>query len=99
VRNDRDALKLAEKIDKKCGAEQLAFDVLATAVGGNVAALADTCDAFGVAPLATLGAYETCLFRRHQCSAEDLLRLQAPRVAEMLALLGQSLDSGFCPLP
>jgi len=94
----RDELKLAATLEKKCGADQMPFGVLASPLGGNVDAVAGLCDALGVDLVATLGDYTTCLARQHGCLAADIARLEAPRLAEMLAVLGRDAG-GTCPLP
>ena len=87
--------KLAPALAKKCGA--IDFTALAAGDAAGFALLAGDCAAFGVAPVDSLSAYAECLRRQHECEVEDLLRFRAPRATELLALVGQTLQSAFCP--
>lgn len=89
--------KLGTGIDKKCAS--LDVGALVAANGGNVSALATDCAAHGVASLATLADYKTCVLRTHECLTEDLLFLEAPRASELLNDVGRVLASAFCPAP
>lgn len=90
--------KLAPAVDKRCAGTVVAFTTLRDDSGANLDALAGECAAFGVSPVSTLAAYESCVLAQHACRAEDLLRFQAPRAAELLAAAGQSLSTS-CPTP
>jgi hypothetical protein len=86
--------KLATSVSKKCdGLDGPAF----APEGGNLGALGTECERYGVTPLVDLDDYQTCLFRQHECSVENMIEFEAPRADEMLGLVGRSLDSGFCP--
>ncbi|HEY2385783.1 MAG TPA: choice-of-anchor tandem repeat NxxGxxAF-containing protein [Candidatus Binatia bacterium] len=82
---------------KSCAAPALAFADLAGPDGANVQVLAADCAALGVATLTSPTDYSRCLERRVACVAEDLVRFEAPRAGEMLALVGHPLQSPFCP--
>ncbi len=90
--------KLAPAIDKRCAGTIVAFNTLKSDVGANLGALTAECAAFGVPALNNLAQYESCVLAQHACSADDLLRFEAPRAASLLASAGQSLATG-CPTP
>jgi hypothetical protein len=94
---DKDQAKLGGAIAKKCGTPELAFAILAAPLGGNVEGLASMCADLGVDPLASLADYQTCLLRRHACVVDDLLQLEAPRAAELLAIVGRTTGGAGCP--
>ena len=86
---------LRSAIDKKCAA--LDFDaVVGTGEGAGLAATAPECLTYGIR-VATLADYATCLLRQHACRADELVRLQLPRVDELLALVGYALGEASCP--
>ena len=89
--------RFSQTITAKCAVPP--FGAVAAGDGGNVTALGPDCSAYGVAPIATLADYESCLAHTHDCLTEDLLFLEAPRAAELLGLVGQQLASPFCPAP
>jgi hypothetical protein len=88
---------LGTAIGRRCGPAALPFVNAATPTGLNVDALADLCAVYGVAPLDSLAQYGICVARQHQCLAEELLRFEAPRAAELLQQVNHDLDSPFCP--
>jgi len=90
------ATALAPAIDVGCALVD--FRVLAAQGGADIETLAGECAAHGVAELTTLGGYAQCLLRQHQCLVDDLLLLEAPRAADLLGLVGRSLDAS-CPAP
>jgi hypothetical protein len=90
--------KVGPAIDKKCGA--LDFDSgLRPPTAANLAALVNTLP--GADTVDTLASYETGLRLRHECAAEDLLRVIAPRAATLLQALAPSLPlpSAACSAP
>jgi hypothetical protein len=94
---DKDQEKRGAAIGKKCGASEIAFAILAAPLGGNLEALASLCADLGVDPLASLADYQSCLLRRHACVVDDLLQLEAPRAAELLAIVGRTAGGESCP--
>jgi hypothetical protein len=89
--------QLSLKITSKCGG--VAFQAINADNGGDVTGLGVDCAAHGVAPIASLADYETCLVRTHDCLTEELMFLEAPRAGELLGLVGHVLSSPFCPAP
>jgi hypothetical protein len=93
-----EATKLDLAVDKKCLA--IDFDsVLSQPAGAHLAAPAEECARFGVGSLATYGDYKQCLFRQHQCGADELLRFESPRAEELLGLAGREFPDPACPPP
>jgi hypothetical protein len=81
--------KLGPAIDKKCGG--IDFNVnLRPPRAANLDALVATLP--GSDTLSTLTSYETALRLNHDCAAEDLLRVIAPRAAGLLPALAPSLS-------
>ena len=89
--------KSAVATNKRCPA--IPFATLASAVGLNLTALADTCTALGVGPVASLATYQECLRRAHACETATVLAAAAPRAGEMLLQAQRPLFESFCPLP
>ena len=92
-----DEEKIAPAIEKRCSVGQIAYDVLRAADAANLDALAAECALYGVPDVATLANFELCVFRQHACRVEELMRFQAPRIEEMLGIVGRQFRSAFCP--
>ena len=88
--------KLARALAKKCSA--IDFTTLAASDAAGFTLLAGDCAAFGVTSVDSLKAYTECLVRQHECEVENLVRFRAPRATELLALVGQGLRNGSCPV-
>jgi hypothetical protein len=90
--------KVAPAIDKKCGG--IDFNVnLRPPRAANLAALATTLP--GADTLDTLATYEQALRAGHECAAEELLQIVAPRSLALVKALAPSLalPSGGCHTP
>lgn len=72
------------------------FSAAGTPDAIGVAALAPTCQQYGVAALATVGDWARCVMRQHECTVEAMLPFTAPRFVALLADLGLSAASPFC---
>ncbi len=96
---DAAAEKIAPAIDKKCAADKIDYDTLRAADAANLDALAVECALYGVASLATLDDFELCVLRQHECRVEELMRFQAPRIDELLGIVGRQFRSAFCSDP
>src|SRR5262249_32252661 len=87
---------LTPSVDKKC-LPDVAF--YATALrppnGANLAAPTVECAGVGADPGTSAG-YQQCLAAQHAAGVDGLVRLEAPRVAELLALVGCTLDGLQC---
>jgi hypothetical protein len=90
--------RLGRAILQKCPPSALPFSLLAEADVANLGALAPVCAGFGESLLTSLEHYEVCLLRQHTCVVEELVRVAAPRSAELIGLVGHSLGSTFCPV-
>jgi len=88
-------VKAAASVTKSC--EEIPFADLLGASGGNVAAVADVCNAVGVPALAMLGDYADCLARRERCDVEESITFTSPRVVELFNAAGATFGSAFCP--
>ena len=74
----------------------IAYATLRAARAANLDALADACAAVGVADLATLADYQQCVLRADACRVEGVLRVEAPRVAELLHAVDRSFGAPAC---
>jgi len=90
-----DAAKLRTGIDRKCATAALAM--LKSTTGLNLTDLLATCTPYGITQIDMLGDYTECLLHQHTCVAEEMLLFEAPRAAELLGIVGQSLPGGPCP--
>ena len=90
--------KLPTAVDKKCGGIDFTQSLLPPRAA-NLAALASTLP--GSDTLDTLTHYEQSLRLRHDCAADDLLSLVAPRAVPLLGAVAPSLPvpSAGCPAP
>ncbi len=88
------AAKVDAKIAAGCGA---IFAEAGAANAIHVDALATSCQDVGVGALASAGDWARCVTRRHACAVEGMQPFLAPRFAALLADLGQSATSDFCP--
>jgi hypothetical protein len=93
---DVDAGDLETTIARGC-AGAISFARLRAPDGAFFDTLTNDCGAHGVGDLAALVDYTACLRRQHACTARNLLRFEMPRIAELLALVQQSLDDVSCP--
>jgi len=91
--------KLATAITKAC--EKIPLANLTDTNGGDVANLATLCSGVGVASVATLADYGTCLALYERCQVEDSINLTVPRIEEFFTAMQQAspFNSGFCPAP
>jgi len=90
--------RLAEALARRCGADVVSYVLLRSVAGLHLDGMAADCAEVGVSTLASLADYERCLVRRQTCGVERLVLVHAPRAEELLALIGQSLHSAFCPV-
>lgn len=98
-----EASKVRPAVDKKCSPDPAALPAfyetaLSVADGANLAAPTAECALVGADP-ATYAGYKVCLVDQHEARADALLRFQAPRADELLALVGCDLESLACGLP
>ena len=75
----------------------IAYATLRAARAAALDALANACAAVGVPALATLADYQQCVVRADACRVEGVLAVQAPRLAELLAVVGRPFGSAYCP--
>ena len=90
---------LGHALDAGCGDARLPFATLADASGANLDALVDECATVGVDEIEAIPAHALCLGRTNACAVGTLVRQTIPRIDEVLALVGQSLDDASCPGP
>jgi hypothetical protein len=88
---------LARSVTNRCREDVVAYATLRAARAANLDALASACAAVGVPALATLADYQQCVVRADACRIDGVLAVQAPRLAELLALVGRPFGSGQCP--
>jgi hypothetical protein len=88
--------KLTSSVAGRCGEGVVAYATLRAASAANLDALADACAAVGVATLASLADYQQCVLRADACRVEGVLAVQAPRVAELLAVVDRGFGSPYC---
>jgi hypothetical protein len=74
----------------------IAYATLRAARAANLDALAGACAAVGVPALDTLADYQQCVLRADACRVEGILRVQAPRVAELMGVVGRSFGNADC---
>ncbi len=79
--------KLAGAVQKTCGT--LSFPTLAAASGVHLDALTADCETRGVT-LVSVGDYAQCLTRHHECEVDAMLRVQVPRMDQLLGRVGLS---------
>lgn len=91
-----DERALAAGIAKRCNETTIAYATLRAAGAANLDALAASCATVDVPALDTLADYQQCVLRSEACRVATLLELQAPRVAELLAVAGRSFDRASC---
>jgi hypothetical protein len=87
---------LASAVGARCNESVIAYASLRAARAANLDALAGACAAVGVPALDTLADYQQCLLRAEACRVEGVLRVQAPRIAELLGVVGRSFGSPYC---
>jgi cysteine-rich repeat protein len=87
---------LGTGITKRCNETTIAYATLRAAGAANLDALGASCDAVGVPVLESLADYQQCVLRSEACGVATLLELQAPRVAELLAVAGRTFDRAAC---
>jgi hypothetical protein len=87
---------LAPSVDKKCLPDGAFY---ATALrppnGANLAAPTAECAGVEADP-GTYAGYQQCLAAQHEARVDELFRLEVPRVDELLALVGCTLDGLQC---
>jgi hypothetical protein len=88
---------LEAAIEKSCASPPLGATDLDDPAGADVQALTAACDGVGVGTPTGAPQYAECLVEVETCAVENLVRLEAPRAGEMLALAGHQLKSAFCP--
>jgi hypothetical protein len=91
-----DERAVTSAIGARCNESVIGYASLRAARAANLDALASACAAVAVPALDTLADYEQCLVRAETCRLEDVLRLQAPRIAEMLAVAGRTFGTPYC---
>jgi cysteine-rich repeat protein len=91
-----DERALGAGIAKRCNETTIAYATLRVAGAANLDALASSCAAVGVPALDSLADYQQCVARSEVCRVATLLELQAPRVAELLAVAGRTFDRAAC---
>lgn len=91
-----DERTLATGIAKRCNETTVAYATLRAAGAANLDALTASCASVGVASLDDLADYQQCVLRGEACRVATLLRLQAPRVAELLGVVGRTFDGATC---
>jgi hypothetical protein len=89
--------KLRSSVHMECG--PVDFGELAGPNGMNLDDIASECAPFGVASLKNLEDYVECLNRQHDCLVGEMIRMQVPRVEEVLAMVGFEDEwvPDFCP--
>ncbi len=90
---------LTKAVAARCAEHVIAYATLRAARAANLDALDDACTAVGVSELASLADYQQCVLRADACRIEGVLALQAPRSAELAALVGRSFASPYCDAP
>jgi hypothetical protein len=93
----RDRQHLTRRVTLRCDPARLPFAALQVPAGAALAAVEQVCATLGVPAPATLAEYEECLARHQQCRVAELVRVAAPRAAELLALVGYDLGDASCP--
>jgi len=88
--------KLTSAVAGRCGERVIAYATLRAARAANLDALAGACAAVGVPALDTLADYQQCVLRADACRVEGILRVQAPRVAELMGVVGRSFGNADC---
>lgn len=92
---DAMAAKLGPAIEKACG--KVPFATLAPENGIFSDALGEECDGYGIAAVASLADYASCIHRNHECQTDELVRFAVPRAAELLDGVGRTLPGkAFC---
>ena len=91
-----DERKLGSTITERCGEHVIAYATLRAARAANLDALAAGCAAVGVPALASLADYQQCVLRADGCRIDDVLAVQAPRIAELLAVVGRAFGNPYC---
>ena len=91
-----DERKLGSTITKRCGEHVIAYATLRAARAANLDALAAGCAAVGVPALESLADYQQCVLRADSCRTDDVLAVQAPRIAELLAVVGRAFGNPYC---
>jgi cysteine-rich repeat protein len=90
---------LTSAVAARCNESVVAYASLRAARAANLDALADACRRVGVPALDTLADYQQCLLRADACRVEGVVRLQAPRMAELLGLVGRRFGGDHCEAP
>jgi hypothetical protein len=89
--------KLQSSVGSKCAAAGITN--LGAANGMNLADLAAVCQAVGVTGgIPSIADYGVCLFRQHECEADETIRFEVPRLNELLTLVGfdDEVPASFC---
>ena len=84
-----DRAKLTAAVGKSCGPPTLESADLFGATGLGFGAEADACADRGITPLTSVADVVACVARSHECRAEALLAIEAPRAGELLTALGR----------
>jgi hypothetical protein len=89
--------KLRSSVQKKCG--PASFSDLAGTMGMNLDDLASVCVSLGVSSLSSLDDYVECLYRQHECLGQEMIRIQVPRVEDLLSVVGfeNEITAASCP--
>lgn len=86
-------------IEKKCGAARIPYATLRHAGAANLDALACECESVGVESLDSIADFDRCLIRQHECQLASLTAVAAPRVDDLLALVGLDLRRDLLCVP
>lgn len=86
------AAKLAAAIGKGCGKAPLTVADVLAAPGLAFDARAGECAALEAPPSGSLAALADCVARHHACRVDQMLENELPRLRELLAIAGVSLD-------
>jgi len=92
---------LREKVAKKCDADEIDYASLRGTSGLNLDDLAVSCTAVGAPTLDDIDDYIECLFRQTECLVDDIMRIQTPRLNELLTIAGRETEvpAPFCVTP
>ncbi len=94
-----DERKLGSAVGGRCAENVVAYATLRAARAANLDALAAACTGVGVPQLVSLADYQQCVLRAEACRLDGVLTVQAPRIAELLAVVGRSFARPYCGVP
>ena len=91
-----DEATFAANVTKKCGAPAVAAADLTEIHGLGYTTQGATCTGLGAATPTDAASVAACVARAHACRADAALGVEAPRAAEMLALVGHQASELPC---